>query len=134
MLRMMVKYLVIELLIFIITPIVASNGSCGAAFKNKCSCGITKYDQDHQYVVNCTNEGFSNTSVLEHMPVEVEALIFTGNVLRSLPWNIFGKINEYPNLRVIDMSNNHIREISGRPNISFKTAIDSQIYHVSKFR
>lgn len=37
-----------------------------------------------------------------------------GNVLVQLPWNIFGTINEYPKLRVIDMSNNHINEIRGK--------------------
>lgn len=87
---------------------------CGAAFHGKCSCGIIDYDFRRQYVVNCTNEGFSDTAVLEHMPAEVDAIIFTGNVLTSLPWNIFGKINEYPNLKIIDMSNNHIREIHGK--------------------
>lgn len=45
---------------------------------------------------------------------KVAVLIFTGNVLVNLPWNIFGKINEYPNLKVIDMSNNHIRQIRGK--------------------
>lgn len=128
-LRTMVEYFVIGIL-FMITPIASYNGSCGPAFKNKCSCGITEYDQLPQYVVNCTNEGFSDTSVLEHMPAEVTALIFTGNVLVTLPWNIFGKINEYPNLRVIDMSNNHIREIRGKPNIWFGTIIDFHSYYI----
>lgn len=107
------KYLLIEIMLFKIIPIMSDNGHCGEEFKGKCSCGMTEYDRIHQYVVNCTNEGFSNTSVLEHMPKGVEVLIFTGNVLIFLPWNIFGKITEYPSLRVIDMSNNHIREIRG---------------------
>lgn len=113
MLMLMLRYLIIEILLFKIVPIMSDTENCGMAFKGKCSCGITEYDRILQYVVNCTNGGFSNTSILEHMPKEVEVLIFTGNVLITLPWNIFGKITEYPNLRVIDMSNNHIREIRG---------------------
>lgn len=92
----------------------ASNSSCGNSFHGKCLCGISSYDRINQFVVNCTNEGFSDTSILEHMPKEVEVLIFTGNVLVNLPWNIFGRINEYPKLRILDMSNNHIREIHGK--------------------
>lgn len=95
-------------------PLAPYEGSCGNSFRGKCWCGKSKYDRIEQYVVNCTNEGFSDTSVLEYMPPEVEVLIFTGNVLVILPWNIFGRINEYPKLRVIDMSNNHIREIHGK--------------------
>lgn len=93
------------------------NGYCGAEFQDKCWCGITEYDRSQKYVVNCTNGGFPDTNVLEKMPQNVEVLIFTGNVLINLPWNIFGKINEYPNLTVIDMSNNHIRFIRGKPAI-----------------
>lgn len=96
------------------TILTVADNSCGPAFRGKCSCGNITYDFRSQYVVNCTNEGFSNTSVLEHMPAGVDVVIFTGNYLMSLPWNIFGKINEYPNLRIIDMSNNHIREIRGK--------------------
>lgn len=105
---------VMVIMLFENAPVVAESGSCGAMFRGKCWCGITEYDRTPQYVVNCTNAGFSNTSVLEHMPTEVEVLIFTGNILVTLPWNIFGKINEYPKLRIIDMSNNHIREIRGK--------------------
>lgn len=90
------------------------NGYCGAEFQDKCWCGYTQYDRSQKYVVNCTNGGFADTSILEHMPSIVQVLIFTGNVLVTLPWNIFGKISEYPKLRVIDMSNNHIREIRGK--------------------
>lgn len=94
--------------------VMAAGNECGQAFRGQCTCGTIDYDDQQQYVVNCTNVGFSNTSVLEHMPDEVDVLIFTGNFLETLPWNIFGKINEYPNLRVIDMSNNHIHEIRGK--------------------
>lgn len=132
MLKFIVFHFIIRVIIFNTTPVVADN-SCGPAFKSKCSCGIYENDRVHQYLVNCTNEGFSNTSVLEHMPTNVEALIFTGNVLVTLPWNIFGKINEYPNLRVIDMSNNHIREIRGETQILFQ-ATEYRINYASMFR
>lgn len=104
-------YLIIEI---VFKAVLAGNGSCGPTFKGMCRCGVTEYDRIGQYVVNCTNEGFTDTSVLANMPREVEVLIYTGNVLVHLPWNIFGTINEYPKLRVIDMSNNHINEIRGK--------------------
>lgn len=108
--------------IFILSKIASTTaiiGSCGPVFQKKCLCGVIEYDRLQQYVVNCTNAGFYDTSVLEHMPEEVAVLIFTGNVLVNLPWNIFGKINEYPNLKVIDMSNNHIRQIRGKSRLSY---------------
>lgn len=103
------------LLLFEIVNISAhQHGNCGELFKGKCWCGVTEYDRTEQFIVNCTNEGFSNTSVLEHMPYDVEVLIFTGNFLSLLSCNIFGHINDYPKLKIIDMSNNHIREIHGK--------------------
>lgn len=92
----------------------ASESECGSAFGGKCTCGTIEYDYKQRYVVNCTNAGFQNTNVLEKMPSNVEVIIFTGNFLQTLPWNIFGTINEYPHLRIIDMRNNHIREIRGK--------------------
>lgn len=91
-----------------------SESGCGSAFPDKCTCHTVDYDYQQRYVVNCTNAGFQNTNVLEKMPSNVEVVIFTGNYLQTLPWNIFGTINEYPHLRIIDMSNNHIREIRGK--------------------
>ena len=41
-------------------------------------------------------------------------LIFTGNHIPELPWNIFGTEDEMEHLRVIDMSNNGIRSIRGK--------------------
>lgn len=89
-------------------------GNCGVNFKGKCSCGRSIYDNRPQYIVNCTNEGFKDTAVLEHLPEETEVLIFTGNTIPELPWNVFGTINELKALRIVDMSNNHIREIRGK--------------------
>lgn len=41
-------------------------------------------------------------------------LIFSGNNIPELPWNVFGTLNNYSRLRVVDMSNNKIREIRGK--------------------
>lgn len=91
-----------------------NQSTCGIKFNGKCSCGIVQYDYRMQYVVNCSDAGFTNTDVLPYMPADVEVLIFTGNKLQTLPWNIFGRDNDYPKLRIIDMSNNHIHEIHGK--------------------
>lgn len=42
--------------------------NCGDAFKNRCHCLRTCYDGHHQYVVNCTNSEFYDTTPLEHLP------------------------------------------------------------------
>ncbi|XP_017105038.2 trophoblast glycoprotein [Drosophila bipectinata] len=92
----------------------SSSSSCGPNFPGACSCGEELYESEMQYVVNCTNAGLRNTSVLEFMPEQVEVLIFTGNRITELPWNVFGSINDYKQLRIVDMSSNHIREIRGK--------------------
>ncbi|RLU20598.1 hypothetical protein DMN91_007211 [Ooceraea biroi] len=92
----------------------SSRLECGPAFRNRCRCLRTCYDGHHQYVVNCTNTGFHDTSPLAHLPNETQVLIFTGNDLEELPWNVFGNLDNLPYLRVIDMSNNKIREIRGK--------------------
>lgn len=98
----------------LLMPIV-NGGDCGAKFQNKCSCGIGDYiDRSHVYIVNCTNTGFRETSMLQSLPLETEVLIWTGNYVPELPWNVFGAINNLDNLTIIDMSNNHIREIRGK--------------------
>lgn len=112
--RLLKVPIIVLLLLLWCTSLVKSSTECGAMFKGKCSCGMTMYYDRMQYVVNCTNAGFPNTTVLETMPPEVEVVIFTGNYLETLPWNIFGTIKDYPKLRFIDMSNNHIREIRGK--------------------
>lgn len=96
-----------------IGPIV-NGGDCGPKFKNKCLCGKGEYIDRIQYIVNCTNSGFRDTSMLEHLPPQTEVLIWTGNYVPELPWNVFGAINDLANLTIVDMSNNHIREIRGK--------------------
>lgn len=91
------------------------SGDCGPKFGGKCSCGEGQYqEKNEQYIVNCTNAGFNNTSVLQHIPPQTQVLIFTGNNIPELPWNVFGTLNNYSRLRVVDMSNNKIRKIRGK--------------------
>lgn len=98
----------------LLMPIV-NGGDCGAKFQNKCKCGIGDYiDRTDVYIVNCTNTGFRETSMLQSLPIQTEVLIWTGNYVPELPWNVFGAMNSLDNLTIIDMSNNHIREIRGK--------------------
>lgn len=92
----------------------SSKAECGQFFENRCYCMRTCYENHHQYVVNCTDSGFRNTAPLAHLPNETQVLIFTGNYLEELPWNVFGTLDSLPFLRVIDMSRNKIREIRGK--------------------
>ncbi|KAI9582771.1 hypothetical protein GQX74_011988 [Glossina fuscipes] len=88
-----------------------TSSSCGPNFPNSCWCGHEEYELTLQCIVNCTNAGLRNTNVLEFMPDGVQIPIFTGNNIPELPWNVFGSINNYKKLKIVDMSNNHIREI-----------------------
>ena len=87
---------------------------CPPDFLGRCTCGKTTYIGQERYVVNCTNSNFKSAAVLEVLPNITEAVIFTGNDIKSMPWNVFGKLNDYPKLQIIDMSNNNIEEIKGK--------------------
>jgi len=87
---------------------------CPSDFDDRCTCGMAIYNGRERYVVNCTNTGFQHPAMLAVLPVATEVLIFTGNNITSMPWNIFGKMNDYPSLDVIDMTNNNIQEIKGK--------------------
>ncbi|XP_023333410.1 phospholipase A2 inhibitor [Eurytemora carolleeae] len=91
---------------------------CPVRFAEKCHCGLGSYRQmfpDRKvYITNCTNTGFEDPSVLEFVPRETEVLIFNGNRFPTLPWNILGIWNDFPNLTVIDLTNNGIKEIPGK--------------------
>ena len=52
--------------------------------------------------------------MLEFIPEETEALIFTGNNVGFLKNNIIGNFQEHELLRVMDLSNNNLTEISGK--------------------
>ncbi|XP_077302946.1 trophoblast glycoprotein [Arctopsyche grandis] len=105
-------------LIFVLTVVQifvhALGKGCGPKFGDKCNCGRIEYDYRDQFVVNCTNQNFNNTDILAELPDETQVLIFTGNYIPEVPWNIFGTLNDLENLRVVDMSNNSIKEIKGK--------------------
>lgn len=65
-------------------------------------------------MVNCTETGFKDASMLREIPLDTEAVLFTGNYVESLPENIFGDTVNYTKLKLIDMSNNHIKDILGK--------------------
>jgi hypothetical protein len=48
------------------------------------------------------------------IPKSIQLSFLVGNNITSMPWNIFGKMNDYPQLDVIDMTNNNIQEIKGK--------------------
>lgn len=81
-----------------------------------CVCETVFRSSEHRnfITVNCTDQGFTNTSMLKELPKETQMLIFTGNNIPTLPWNVFGDLNNLTNLEIIDMSNNGIREIKGK--------------------
>lgn len=108
--------MIIPLIILItVAPLLTFGESCGPKFNGKCTCGIVDYTNEGQrYVVNCTDTGFKDTTILEYLPEQTQVLIFNGNFIPELPWNIFGAFNDLSSLSIVDMSNNHIREIRGK--------------------
>lgn len=90
-----------------------THNGCGPEFGGKCYCGYYMYDYKERFVVNCTDTNFTNATMLEALPNQTEVLIFSGNKIIELPWNVFGAYNR-TQLEIIDMSNNHLREIRGK--------------------
>ncbi|XP_053658039.1 SLIT and NTRK-like protein 4 [Anopheles marshallii] len=108
-----IRTLFVPLLIALLAALTVAD-DCGRDFQGKCSCGFQMYNYRTQYVVNCTNTGFRDTVVLERLPLQTEVVIFNGNYVKELPWNVFGALNDLANLTIVDMSNNHIHEIRGK--------------------
>ncbi|KAK8406088.1 hypothetical protein O3P69_007066 [Scylla paramamosain] len=96
----------------------ASNNTCPPAFLNRCNCGMaySRYGFPNQmkYTVNCTNSGFTSATMLQSLPSRTEVLIFTGNIIPTLPINLFNKTEFFDDLDTIDLSGNHIRFIQGK--------------------
>lgn len=88
--------------------------NCSSDFSSQCQCGEEMFLNKRQYVVNCTNTGFRDALLLQRLPPRTQVLIFNGNVIKDLPWNVFGTLNNFEQLRVVDMSNNCIQEIRGK--------------------
>nr|ATU82995.1 secreted hypothetical protein [Pristhesancus plagipennis] len=100
---------IIFLLIFQLTKV----HGCDDVFA-KCFCGEMIYGGNKRYVLNCTDTGFKDSSVLQKLPDKIEVLIFTGNNIPELPLNVFGTSSNNSLLKIIDMSNNKIKGIRGK--------------------
>lgn len=87
---------------------------CGTKLLDGCFCGIVYADRSTKYMVNCTDQHFKSVEMLKYLPKETESLVFVGNDIPKLPWNIFGDLNNLTSLKSIDMSNNKIQEIKGK--------------------
>lgn len=87
---------------------------CGPKFMKRCKCEMGLYDGQQRYIINCTNSNFRDTDMLAELPLQAEVLIFTGNNIRELPWNVFGTNDNLTNLEIIDLSLNNIHEIRGK--------------------
>lgn len=109
-----VTWLLTVVLVALLTRIEIVSGQCNNPLLDGCSCGYAIYERERQYVVNCTDRSFRTTNMLENLPLQTEVLIFTGNYIPELPWNVFGEFNNLSNLSIIDMSRNGIREIKGK--------------------
>jgi hypothetical protein len=85
----------------------------------KCKCGKQRTklwhpERNDTYVVNCTKTNFEDADMLAQLPKETEVLIFNGNNVPYLRNNVIGMTEEHEVLKVIDMSMNKIKEITGK--------------------
>jgi len=92
---------------------------CPKIFKGKCQCGrrqthLWHPERNDTFVTNCTNQNFVEASMLRYLPNETEVLVFVGNHITCLENNVLGMTQEHEVLKVIDMSNNRLEEITGK--------------------
>jgi len=109
--------MIMQLLVFclwLISTVKSLAIPCDEEFTSNCLCGMIEYQNTNQYVVNCTDTKFQNASVLQNLPSKTQVLIFTGNNIKELPLNVFGTLNNFPSLKVVDMSHNNIESIRGK--------------------
>lgn len=102
------------LLLFFVIALEATLDKCNSRLLDGCFCGPTYYEGREQFIVNCTYTGFNNTDMLASLPLNTEVLLFVGNKITELPWNVFGTYVNMTKLKLIDMSNNQIRDIKGK--------------------
>lgn len=107
-------YSIILAAIFNITSSINAHNDCKSKKLEKCFCGNVYYRQNDYYMVNCTNTGFTDASMLREIPFDTEVVLFRGNYIESLPENIFGEDKNFTKLKIIDMSGNHIKDILGK--------------------
>lgn len=105
---------IVLLLSYTTKEVCSGTSECRNPSLSGCDCQNRYYERKDEYVVNCTDQHFKNVTMLEKLPEQTSVLIFTGNHIETLPWNIFGELNKLSSLRIIDMSNNGIREIKGK--------------------
>lgn len=114
----MIPKLLIILVVALGCSAILDSTGCPTSFEKKCQCkmAVTLYDgfKENKFTVNCTNAGFTNTSMLMDLPEHTEVLIFVGNTIPTLPTNVLDNFKNYDSLETIDMSNNHIRYIQGK--------------------
>jgi len=117
--------LALILVAFEARPALSTDGSqldkatgCPMVFQGKCTCKMQRYanwkpDQE-SFVVNCTNSGFTSTTPLELLPNGTQILLFNGNNIPLLDWNLLGVWDAHEFLEVVDLSNNNITDITGK--------------------
>ena len=52
--------------------------------------------------------------MLKQLPHHTQVLLFNGNNIPYLDWNVFGVWDDHVDLKVIDLSNNQIEDIDGK--------------------
>jgi hypothetical protein len=87
---------------------------CRSKLLQGCNCGKIYYQSETLFTVNCTNLSFRDTAMLRELPEETQMLVFTGNHVAVLEMNVFGDDAYLSELKIVDMSNNGIREIKGK--------------------
>lgn len=102
------------IVIFMVSFASANVNQCRSKLLKGCICGKIYYESETMFTVNCTNQAFRNTDMLQELPEETQMLIFTGNHIPVLEMNVFGEDLDLSELKIVDMSNNGIREIKGK--------------------
>ncbi|XP_044262926.1 trophoblast glycoprotein [Tribolium madens] len=102
------------LVVLFATLVTANVNQCRSQLLKGCDCGKIYFESQTLFTVNCTNLSFRNTDMLQELPEETQMLIFTGNHIPVLEMNVFGEDLDLSELKIVDMSNNGIREIKGK--------------------
>lgn len=112
--QQLLRILLVIALAALLPNIHANVNQCQSQLLNGCMCGNIFHNNQSWFAVNCTNTGFTNTQMLEHLPEQTQMLVFSGNHVPVLNMNVFGDQIDLSGLKEIDMSNNGIREIKGK--------------------
>ena len=67
----MMKFPILFIVLLVLETSYSAMRPC--TFHAKCTCGIGPYQEaNSQYIVNCTDTGFTDTAVLQHIPNQTE--------------------------------------------------------------